>query len=128
MMKKAGAGLPMQDNDEQAFLEPTNCTESRNQKISETWMYDWMDELMDLDHWKKSVKIDEDLSHVFAFRESKIYILKRVREKLHRLQTTMVRLLSIPSDTSIGFGPEKLTECFLQPVWRMLDAIQVQCR
>ncbi len=110
MMKKAGAGLPMQDNDEQAFLEPTHRTESRsNQKFSATWMYDWMDELMDLDHWKNSVEIDEDLSHVFAFRESKIYTLKRVREKLHRLQTTMVRILRIPSDTSIGFGPEKLT-------------------
>ena len=57
-------------------------------------MYDWMQGLKDLDYWKESVDTEDDLSHVFAFRESKIYTLKRVREKLHRLQTTMVRFFS----------------------------------
>jgi hypothetical protein len=68
-----------------------SCADLRkDQMISPTWMYDWMQDLKDFDSWKKSVLDDEDLSHVFAFRESKIYILKRVRERLHRIQTTMV--------------------------------------
>jgi hypothetical protein len=62
----------------------------KDQMINPTWMYDWMQDLKDLNSWKKSVLDDDDLSHVFAFRESKIYMLKHVRERLHRMQTSMV--------------------------------------
>jgi hypothetical protein len=64
-------------------------------EISSTWMYDWMQDLKDFDTWKKSVVDDDDLSHVFAFRESKIYTVKRIRQRLHRIQTTMVLTLLI---------------------------------
>ena len=61
----------------------------QNYTISSLWMYDWMQELKDFHNWKKAVRDDDDV-HVFAFRESKIYILKRLRARLHRIQTTMV--------------------------------------
>jgi hypothetical protein len=61
-----------------------------NYTIRKGWMYDWIQDLKDFYNWKKAVRDDDDLSHVFAFRESKIYILKRVRARLHRIQTTMV--------------------------------------
>ncbi len=106
--KTAGVGSQMQEN--------VSDLESRyNRVISPTWMYDWMQDLMDLDNWKQSVNSDEDLSNVFAFRESKIYILKRAREKLHRLQTTMVRLESIPSCLNLGRDSAKPIFCFCSP-------------
>ena len=46
----------------------------QNYTISSLWMYDWMQELKDFHNWKKAVRDDDDV-HVFAFRESKIYIL-----------------------------------------------------
>ena len=105
MVLKTGADfadLPTQDRDELSNLG-SPPTESRgNQKTGATWMYDWMQDLMDFDNWKESVATDEDLSHVFAFRESKVYTLKRVREKLHRLQTTMVRFQIILHDRKMS--------------------------
>ena len=86
-----------------------------NRVISPTWMYDWMQDLMDLDNWKKSVNSDEDLSNVFAFRESKIYTLKRAREKLHRLQTTMVRFESITPYSNLERDPAKPIFFFCSP-------------
>ena len=80
----------MQAKDVEIDLEPPSHRLVKDHPISPTWMYDWMQDLKDFNHWKKSVVDDDDLSHVFAFRESKIYILKRVRERLHRIQTTMV--------------------------------------
>ncbi len=68
---------------------------ARANEISSTWMYDWMQDMLDFDNWKKSVVDDDDLSHVFAFRESKIYTVKRIRQRLHRIQTTMVLTLLI---------------------------------
>jgi hypothetical protein len=104
-------------------LEAKHCADLRkDQMISPTWMYDWMQDLKDFDSWKKSVLDDEDLSHVFAFRESKIYILKRVRERLHRIQTTMVIDVCEVNVVDAHF-------LYVQPAWRMLDAIQVfHCR
>ncbi len=64
---------------------------AKTEKIRKTWMYDWMDDLKDFDDWKNSIENENDLGQLFAFRESKIYTLKRVRDRLHRIQTTMVK-------------------------------------
>ncbi len=95
-MLKKGDGLQMQVAEKKEVSNVESLHPARNYPmISPTWMYDWMDDLKDFDIWKKSVDSEEDLSNVFAFRESKIYTLKRVREKLHRLQATMVRIILV---------------------------------
>ena len=62
---------------------------------SPTWMYDWMKELKKYDSWMKSAALVKEPSQVFELRDSKVHLVKRIRDKLHRLQTTMVRFPAI---------------------------------
>ncbi len=61
--------------------------------LKDGWMFNWMKELKDLDiWWRSNAKSDlqSGLSNTFAFRESKIHLLKKIRDKLQRLESSMV--------------------------------------
>ena len=51
-----------------------------------------MVEMRHMEDWWKSVEHDfqTDLDNTFSFRESKIHLLKKIRDKLHRIQISMV--------------------------------------
>jgi hypothetical protein len=85
-----GNDSPVHNRTEFDLESLQHADSGKDHSISKSWMYDWIQDLKDFYNWKNAIRDDDDLSHVFAFRESKIYILKRVRERLHRIQTTMV--------------------------------------
>jgi hypothetical protein len=65
-------------------------------EVTEGWMYTWFSELRSQEDWWKSTDhrdLNSDLSSVFSFRDSKIHLLKKIRSKLHQLQSCTVHLL-----------------------------------
>ena len=57
------------------------------------WVYNWMVDLRNLDDWwnsRPAFDFQRGLSNLVSFRESKIHLLKKVREVLHKCQTEMV--------------------------------------
>ena len=61
--------------------------------MTRSWMYDWMADLRNLENWWRSTSeqdLQSDLSNAFSFRDSKIHLLKKVRDKLHRIESAMV--------------------------------------
>ena len=69
-----------------------NPVSDLSNRVKSGWMYDWMVEMRHMEDWWKSVEDDflADLDNTFSFRESKIHLLKKIRDKLHRIQTLMV--------------------------------------
>ncbi len=62
-------------------------------KIELEWPYSWILELDRMDRWWKATTdgdLQADITSVFSFRDSKIHLLKKIREKLHRIQTETV--------------------------------------
>lgn len=87
-------------------------------------MYEWISEIRNLEDWWKSTEkndLQSDLSSIFSFRDSKIHLLKKIREKLHRIQSNTVSAL-------INFSKIIQTDSkqHSQPIWKMLDIIKVQ--
>jgi hypothetical protein len=65
------------------------------EQIPKHWMYDWISELRNQEDWWKSKEhndLSSDLSSIFSFRDSKIHLLKKIREKLMQIQRAMVIL------------------------------------